>query len=66
MCFAARSIGKYVLLGLLIPPDHWIMRLEQANIFVTNDWTTTEWLNIVIAVKIEAEEHLLWSCTLSA
>ncbi len=66
MCFIARSVVKHVLLGLLIPPDYWIMCLEQAKIFVTNDWATTKWLKVIIAVEIEAKEHLLWSCALSA
>jgi len=66
MCFAAHSIVKHMLLGLLIPPDYWIMGLEQAEIFVTNDWATTKQLSVIIAVEIEAEEHLLWSCALSA
>lgn len=66
MCFIARSVVKHVLLGLLIPPDYWIMCLEQAKIFVTNEWATTKWLKVIIAVEIEAKEHLLWSCALSA
>lgn len=66
MCFAARSIVKHVLLGLLIPPDDWIMYLEQAKIFMTNKWAAADWMNVIIAEEIEAEEHLLWSCALSA
>ncbi len=66
MCFVARSIVKHMLLGLPIPFEYWIMRLEQAKVFVTNDWATASWLNVIIAVEIEAKEHLLWSCALPA